>query len=307
MDDGAVIRISGLSKRFGRGTAAVTALDEVSLEVVRGEVFGYLGPNGAGKTTTIRLLLGLLRPTSGSAVVFGRDSWRDATEIHQRVGYVPGEPAFYDRLTGLDHLRFYARLRGGVDPDHVRRLADRLGLDLGRAARSLSKGNRQKLALLQALMGRPDLLVLDEPTSGLDPLVKEEVHALFRDHAAAGGTVLLSSHALDEVQRTADRIGIIRAGRLIAVERLAELRARSLHHVTVRFAGPVDRTRTAAVPGLRDVAFDGPTLHCSAPADAMYLLVEQIARYRLADLSCQEADQEESFLAFYGEQARGAA
>ena len=302
-----VIRTRGLSKRFGHGAACVDALVEVDLDVLRGEVFGYLGPNGAGKTTTIRILLGLLRPTSGTATVFGFDSWQAGTGIHRRVGYVPGEPTFYDRMTGMDHVRYYARLRGGVDLAYVASLADRMGLDLHRPARALSKGNRQKLALLQALMGRPELLVLDEPTSGLDPLVKEEVQKLLREHAGRGGTVLLSSHALDEVQRTADRIAIIRAGRLVAVERLDELRAQSLHHVTVRFAGPVDLSRLAAVPGLRDVAADGTTLRCSAPEGALDVLVKEIARYRVVDLTCVEADLEESFLAFYGEGAPHAA
>jgi len=212
--DEVVIRAAGLGKSFG----ATVALRDVDLIIGGGEVFGYLGPNGAGKTTTLRLLMGMLRPTAGRATVLGLDAWRDAVEVHHRVGYLPGEPALYGRLTGRQHVSYFGHLRRDADGKRAVLLADRLDLDLDRPARELSKGNRQKLAVVLAMMSGPELLVLGEPTSGLDPIVQQEFYALLREQTAAGGCVFLSSHVLGEVQRVADRIGVVRAGRLIAVE-----------------------------------------------------------------------------------------
>jgi ABC-2 type transport system ATP-binding protein len=303
MGEETVVRTESLSKDYGRTRALV----DVDLEIHRGEVFGYLGPNGAGKTTTIRVLLGLLRPTAGRAAVFGLDSWRESTAIHRRVGYVPGETGLYERMTGRALTGYLGSLRGGVDPQYVDRLAHRLDLDLDRPARALSKGNRQKLALVQALMNRPELLVLDEPTAGLDPLVQQQFQALLREHTADGGTVLLSSHVLDEVQRTADRVGIIRAGHVIAVERLDSLRAQSMHHVSATLAGPVDPSRFTAIPGVRDLRFLDGQLTCSAPQSALDALVKEISRHEVLDLGCEEAGLEETFLAYYGEEVTHAA
>jgi ABC-2 type transport system ATP-binding protein len=290
------IRTEGLTKTFGR-TRALVGLD---LEVGRGEVFGYLGPNGAGKTTTLRLLLGMLRPTSGRAEVLGRDCWRDAVALHREVGYVPGEPTLYPRLTGRQHVEYFLALRGGHDDKPAVALAERLDLDLGRPARTLSRGTRQKLAVVLALMSAPPVLVLDEPTSGLDPLVQLEFQALIREHTAAGGCVLLSSHVLSEVERVADRIGVLRAGRLVAVERIDEMRAKSLHHVTAEFGEPVIAAEFSAVPGVRDVVVDGRSLRCSAPQVALDPLLKRIARHPVVDLGCAEAELEETFLTFYG-------
>jgi ABC-2 type transport system ATP-binding protein len=203
-------------------------------------------------------------------------------------------------MTGGELVSYLARLRGTTDMRHVRDLADRLDLDLGRPIRTLSKGNRQKVAVLQALMHRPELLVLDEPTSGLDPLVQSLVHDLLRQHARDGGTVLLSSHVLDEVQRVADRVGIIRAGRLVAVERLAELRAKSLHHVSAAFDHAVDVGEFAALPGVHDARVQDTTLTCRATRQALDLLVKTIAGHPVADLSCEEASLEDTFLTYYG-------
>ena len=287
--------IDSLSKRFG----AYVALSEVSLELHRGEVFGYLGPNGAGKTTTLRILMGLLRPTSGTARVFGRDTWRDGPQVHRQVGYVAGDVALYDRLSGAEILRYLASLRGGVDVDHAQLLAKKLDADLDRPVRTLSKGNRQKIAIIQALMARPELLVLDEPTTGLDPLVQQQVHELLREHAAGGGTVLLSSHILSEVQVVADRVGILRAGRLVAVERLDDLRQKSLHHVRVTFDAPADAS-LFAITGVHELAIDGRTLSCSATQQALDPLLRAIMTSRVVDLSCEEASLDDTFLAFYG-------
>ena len=295
------VEVTSLTKRFGR----VAAVSDVSLELDAGEVFGYLGPNGAGKTTTLRILLGYLRPTDGRARIFGLDAWSDAPEVHRRVGYVPGEVALYDRLTGRELLAYLGNLRGGVDEEHVRLLAKRLDADLTRQLHTLSKGNRQKIAIIQALMGRPDLLVLDEPTSGLDPLVQQQVHNLFREHAAGGGTVLLSSHVLSEVQAVADRIGIIRSGRLVAVERLDELRRKSLHHVRVTFAEPVAAAEFV-MDGVRDLDVNGDVLSCAASQAALDPLLRAITLHQIVDLSCEEASLDDTFLAFYGKRGSDA-
>ena len=299
----AVIRTEALGKRFGR-TAALTALD---LTVERGEVFGYLGPNGAGKTTTLRLLMGMLRPSTGRAEVLGRDSWRDAVAVHGEVGYLPGEPFFYDRLTGRQHVEYIGALRRDPGTANALALADRLDLDLGRPAHALSKGNRQKLALVLAMMSRPPLLLLDEPTSGLDPLVQQEFQALVHEHTADGGSVLLSSHVLGEVERVADRIGVLRAGLLVAVERIDDLRAKSLHHVSARFAEDVSPAEFSGIPDVRDVVVDGRSLTCSAPQSALDALLKRVARHQVVDLGCVEAELEETFLTYYGEGPRSAA
>ena len=299
-----VVRLVGLTKDYGRRRA----LDRVDLSVEQGEVFGYLGPNGAGKTTTIRLLLGLLRPTGGRAEVFGLDAWRDSVRIHARTGYLPGDAGLYDRLTGHDIVDYYAGLRRHPgDILSAIRLAERFDLDLGRRVRALSRGNRQKLAVVLAFMSSPDLAVLDEPTSGLDPIAQQEFHQLVRETTDRGGTVLLSSHVLDEVQRMADRVGIIRAGCLIAVERLEELRAKALHRVVARLAGPVDVASFARVAGLRDLSLEDGVLRCGVPEASIDAVVKALAGYRVVDLSITEADLEEMFLTFYGEPTRAAA
>ncbi|MDQ4491716.1 ABC transporter ATP-binding protein [Sinomonas sp. ASV486] len=288
--------LEGLSKRFGR----TLALDGVSLEIGPGEVFGYLGPNGAGKTTTIRLVLGMIRPTAGRASVFGLDTWTSAVGVHRLVGYVPGEPSLYPRLTGHEHIAYLGHLRGRDDRARAKALADRLGLDLDRRTRTLSRGNRQKLAIVLALMSGPRLLVLDEPTSGLDPLVQRQFHALLREHTESGGSVLLSSHILGEVQRVADRIGVVREGRLVAVERLADLSGKSLHHVRASFAHDVRAQEFACVPGVRDVTVEGQALSCSAPQSALDELLRRVTAHTVIDFECAEAELDEMFLTYYG-------
>ncbi len=290
------VELEGLSKSFGR----TRALDGVSLTIQPGEVFGYLGPNGAGKTTTIRLLTGMLRPTSGQARIFGLDTWRDAVEVHRLIGYVPGDASLYPRLTGRQHVAYLEHLRGTPSAAAARAIADRLDLDLGRPAGQLSRGNRQKLAVVLAWMSSPRLLVLDEPTSGLDPLVQQEFAALLREHTAAGGTVLLSSHVLAEVQRVADRIGVLRAGRLIAVERLQQLLEKSLHRVRASFADRVAETDFAGIPGMRDLRVSGHTMTCSAPQPSLDLILKRVSAHSVADFECAETELEETFLTYYG-------
>ncbi|HEX9033330.1 MAG TPA: ABC transporter ATP-binding protein [Streptosporangiaceae bacterium] len=298
-----IVSTTGLSKSYGR----VQALTDVSLSIDPGEVFGYLGPNGAGKTTTLRLLMGMIRPTAGSAVVFGLDAWRDSVRIHRQVGYLQGEAALYGRLTARQHISYFCHLRGKDDHSGALKLADRLELDLDHPVRTLSKGNRQKVAVVLALMSAPRLLILDEPTSGLDPLVQQEFHAILREHTARGGSVLLSSHVLGEVQRVADRIGVVRAGRLIAVERLEVLRGKSLHHISARFGDAVPAEAVAGLPEVRDLQVQGQVLTCTAPQAALDGLLKEVARHDIVDFECAEAELEETFLAYYGNGAGRAA
>jgi ABC-2 type transport system ATP-binding protein len=302
VSDGPPIETLGLSKTYDK---TVVALHDLDLRVERGEVFGYLGPNGAGKSTTIRLLLGLIRPTGGRANVFGIDTWRRAVEAHRHVGYLPGDLRLSDRLTGDEQLDSLARLRGGVDARLRAELCERLGVVPDRAIRQLSKGNRQKLGIVQAFMHRPELVVLDEPTSGLDPLLQNEVRAMIRETAADGRSVFLSSHSLDEVQHVADRVGIIRSGRLADVDAVESLRERSLRHVTIAFAEPVDAAQLATVEGVRILSADSSTVRLTAPEPAMDAVVKAVARHRVVDLVSQPADLEEIFLELYRETGDG--
>ncbi|WP_217913279.1 ABC transporter ATP-binding protein [Miltoncostaea marina] len=275
------------------------ALEGLDLRVERGEVFGFLGPNGAGKSTTIRLLLDLIRPTAGRAWLLGLDARREALAARRRLGYLPGDLRLDDRLTAEELLDSLARLRGGARPPLRRALCERLEVVPGRPIRQLSKGNRQKIGLVQAFMHRPELIVLDEPTSGLDPLLQVEVRALMRETAADGRTVFLSSHSLDEVQHAADRVGVVRAGRLVDVDRVERLRARALRHVTITFAGAAAPRDLEIPAGARIVAADGPVVRLTAPAAAMDAVVRAAARHPLADLVSEPADLEEVLLALY--------
>jgi ABC-2 type transport system ATP-binding protein len=216
----AAIRTSGLTKDYGRGRG----LFELDLQVAQQEVFGYLGPNGAGKTTTIRALMGFIRPTAGTAYVFGLDCVRDAVDVKRKVGYLPGDVPQFGSLRGSEVIAYLGGMRGGVDRTVVHSLAERFDLDLGRRFREYSSGNKQKLAIVLAFMHRPDLLILDEPTSGLDPLNQQEFYALLRETRDAGATIFLSSHVLSEVEHVCDRVGILRAGKLVKIADLEELR-----------------------------------------------------------------------------------
>jgi ABC-2 type transport system ATP-binding protein len=294
------VRTESLTKRY-RGRAL--ALDRLTLEVRAGEVLGFLGPNGAGKTTTLRLLMGYLRPTAGSARVHGLDAWRDRVAVHARTGYLPGEVRLWPQLTARMAAGHLARLRG---LDHDRSFVDvakRLDVDLDRPIRELSRGNRQKVGVLLALLGDPDLLLLDEPTSGLDPLIQQEFQHMLRERAEAGTAVMLSSHVLSEVEHIADRVAIIRSGRLLMAESLATLREKARHTVEVRFAYPPPPDAFVGVPGIRDVRLEGPVLRCTMQG-AVDPLVKTLGQYTVVDLNSREADLEETFLAMYGEKER---
>jgi ABC-2 type transport system ATP-binding protein len=290
----AAIETSLLTKTYG----ATRAVIELGLRVEPGEVFGYLGPNGAGKTTTIRMLLGLQRPTSGRAAVLGLDAQADCVEIHRRVGYLPGELALYPRLSGRQHIDWFARARGERDLSLARELCERFAVVLDRPARELSKGNRQKLGVVLAFMHRPELLILDEPTSGLDPLMQDEFERLVRETVAEGRTVFLSSHELDEVQRLADRVAIIRSGRLVASDTVENLLESTPLRVEVRFRGVVDATAFTRLQGVSVTARDGDRISLQV-AGPLAPVLEAIAEHDPLDVLSRHADLDELFLELY--------
>ncbi len=289
-----IIHTAHLTKSYGK-TRGVVDLD---LAVQPGEVFGYLGPNGAGKTTTIRTLLDFIRPTAGSAAVFGLDSRRDSLAIRRRAGYLPGELNLYEGMTGREFLRYMANLRGGVAWREAEALAERLGAALSQPIRTLSHGNKQKLGLVQAFMHQPELLILDEPTQGLDPLVQQEFYRMIAEARAAGRTVFLSSHVLPEVEKTCDRVGIIREGRLVAVEEVAALKAKALRRLEIRFAVPVSPAAFAEVPGVHDLHVENSSLRCTVTG-SLDAVIKAAAGFEVIDLISQEPSLEEIFLAYY--------
>ena len=293
-----VVAAKGLTKHYGRDRG-VEALD---FEVVQGETFGLLGPNGAGKTTTLRLLLDLIRPTSGGIEVFGVDPRRDPS-LRRRIGYLPGDLRLYDRLTGRELLTHFAKLRGLERLGDAPALAERLDLELDRPVRALSKGNRQKLGIVQAFMHRPELAVLDEPTSGLDPLVQQTFYEVLAETRAAGRTVLLSSHILPEVQHVADRVAVLREGCLALVESVNELRRRAFTRVEVTFAAAPAEGVFADVPHVRELGRHGATVLFALEGDADALVKALAARHVVA-LDVHEADLEDIFLSLYGERRR---
>jgi beta-exotoxin I transport system ATP-binding protein len=291
----AIIQTEKLTKSYGVHRGII----EVDLVVNQGEVFGFLGPNGAGKTTTIRTLLDLIRPTSGRALVFGIESTVDPVAIHRRIGYIPGEFTLYDRLTGGQTIEYFANLRGGVDPAYQQALIERFDVDPKRRYKELSKGNKQKIGLVIALQHQPELLILDEPTSGLDPLVQQSFYELVREARAAGRTVFLSSHILSEVERTADRVAIIRDGRIVKLGSVEGLRDLAHHQVELRFTGPVPTAVFEALPGVSEVVAEGHVLRMRV-SGAITPVVRAAAGYELLDFVSREPTLEETFLAQYG-------
>ena len=289
-----VVHTEELTKYYGKRRGIIG----VNLDVRPGEVFGYLGPNGAGKTTTIRTLLGLLRPSSGTAAVLGHDIVRHSLEIRRSIGYLPGELTTYDNMTGADFVRHLGHLRGGVEWAFVEQLADRLDCDLSPRIRSLSHGNRQKLGLIQAFMGRPSLLILDEPTMGLDPLMQQEFYRLLAEVRQDGRTVFLSSHIMPEVERVCDRVAIIREGSVVTVEDVATLKSRALRRLEIHFAGPVSAERFNGIDGVRDVTVQDSILSCTVVGE-LDALVKAAAESHVVNVISQEPSLEEVFLTYY--------
>ena len=296
----AAVRTAGLTKDFGAGRG----LFDLDLQVGEQEVFGYLGPNGAGKTTTIRLLMGLIHPTGGSAYVYGLDCVREAVEVKRRVGYLPGDVPQFGSLRGSELIAYLGGIRGSIDRKFVRQLAERFDLDLSRRFREYSTGNKQKLAIVLAFMHRPHLLILDEPTSGLDPLNQQEFYALLRETRDAGATIFLSSHVLSEVEHVCDRVAILRAGKLVKVAELEELRRVRVHRVEVEFAPGegVPESKLRAAPGVENLTIEDDRITCTVHGSIEGLL-EAIKDSQVVDLVSTEPSLEEFFLSFFGERA----
>ncbi len=286
-----------LTKYYGR-RGRDRGVDGLDLDVRVGEVFGFLGPNGAGKTTTIRLLLDLLRPTRGSAEILGLDTRRRSLDVRRLVGYLPGDLVLDPSVTGAVILDYLGAISGQVDRTHLASLLDRFDVATDRRIGELSKGNKQKLGIVQAFMHRPPVLLLDEPTAGLDPLVQQEFASLVRETTANGQTIFLSSHILSEVQRLADRVGVIRDGAIVAVDDVAALIARSPRHVEITFARPVDPGEFEGLPGVRGVRADGRFLRftLTGPADAV---VKAAASHEVEVFDSHEPGLEEVFLDLY--------
>jgi ABC-2 type transport system ATP-binding protein len=294
-----MIRTEGLTKYYGR-RQGLAGLD---LEVRPGEVYGFLGPNGAGKTTTIRILLDLIRPTAGRATVLGEAPRRGGTALRRRLGYLPGDFVVGGGQSVRELLTHLGHLRGGVPAARIETLADRLELELAPRISSLSRGNRQKVAVVQAFMHEPELLILDEPTTGLDPLMQQRFLEIVAEARSAGQTVFMSSHLLSEVQQSADRVGIVRDGKMVAVEAVESLRRRAVRRVEVHFDDPVATDAFRDVPDLLDVAVEGTVLRCrlTGRPDA---LVKTLARFGVASMTVEEPDLEELFFVHYqGERA----
>jgi ABC-2 type transport system ATP-binding protein len=294
------IRTEALSKRYGH-TVALEALD---LEIAPGEVFGYLGPNGAGKSTTISILLGLIRPTSGRALVFGLDARRDASAIHRRLAYVPSEASLWPSLTGAEALSFLATIHGSVDADYRAQLIDRFAFDPDKKIRAYSHGNRQKVPLIAAFASRAELLLLDEPTTGLDPLMERVFRACVREARDRGQTVFLSSHVLSEVEAVCDRVAMLRAGRIVESGHLDVLRGLAALHVRADLDGSVPEI--AGIPGVRNVVVDGRTLECDVTG-SMERLLQAFAAAGVQHLTTREPSLEELFVAQYGDDQAQAA
>jgi ABC-2 type transport system ATP-binding protein len=291
------IRAEGLTKRYRQ----VAALNQLDLEVAPGEVIGYLGPNGAGKTTTIKLLLGLIGASAGRAEIFGADCQHRPAETHRRLAFVPGEANLWPSLTGAETLHLLGRVHGSVDAAYRDELIARFDLDPGKKVRAYSKGNRQKVILIAALMTRAPLLILDEPTSGLDPLMEEAFRLSIREAADRGQTVFLSSHILSEVEALCDRVGILRAGKLVEIGTLAQLRHLSALTVQVTFDGAVPDL--SGVPGVSALSADGQVVRCHVQGPVAPLLTA-LAGAGVTELLSREPSLEELFLAQYGDHHR---
>jgi ABC-2 type transport system ATP-binding protein len=298
----AVIELAKLTKTYGKSRGII----DVDLQVNQGEVFGFLGPNGAGKTTTIRTMLDLIRPSSGTAKVFGIESSADPVSIHKRIGYVPGEFALYDRLTGGQTLEYFANLRGGVDKVYQESLIGRFELDTKKRFKQYSKGNKQKVGVIIALQHKPELLILDEPTSGLDPLVQQTFFSTLRETVQAGSTVFLSSHILSEVEKSCDRVAIIRDGRIVKLGTVDGLRDLAHHQVELRFSGAVPTEAFMNLPGVSELVADDQVLRMRV-SGAITPVVRAAAQYELLDFVSREPSLEETFLAQYGHGAEAGA
>ena len=292
----AIIETEGLTKSYGGKRGIV----DVTFQVEDGEVFGFLGPNGSGKTTTIRVLMALLRADAGNARVAGKDCWQDSVEIKRIIGYVPGEPALDPNLTGGQILEYFAHLRGGVDEAYLKQLINRLDLDTNRKFRQYSTGNKRKVVLIQAFMHKPRVLILDEPTSGLDPLNQQEFDGMVGEAKKEGRTVFLSSHVLSEVEKTCDRVGIIRDGRLVKIGGVHELTDIKRYEITISFARPVPVDMFAKLEGVTEVeALNNGLAVRIAMQGAADGVIKAAAQFPVVSLTSYEPSLEDIFLRYY--------
>ncbi|HEU4783135.1 MAG TPA: ABC transporter ATP-binding protein [Ktedonobacterales bacterium] len=291
-----LVETQGLTKRYGSSRG----IEDVTFEIDEGEVFGFLGPNGAGKTTTIRTLMGLLRPTAGSAHIGGLDCWEQSTDVKRLVGYLPGELSLDPNLTGGQILEYFGNLRGGVDQTYLKQLIARMGLDPTRKFRQYSSGNKRKIGIVQAFMHRPRLLILDEPTNGLDPLNQQEFDRMVNEVREEGRTVFLSSHILTEVEQTCTRVAIIREGRLVRVGGVTELKGLKRHEVTITFANAAPAEAFKSLEGVEqvDALPDGYTLRLTV-SGGLDSVIKAAAQYQVVTLTSQEPSLEEVFLRYY--------
>jgi ABC-2 type transport system ATP-binding protein len=296
MDENLVIETQSLTKTYGKARG----IEKLDLRVKRGEIFGFLGPNGAGKTTTIRTLLDIIHPTRGTALVLGLDPRKDGQSIRSRVGYLPGELALYPNLTGREILDYSAHLRGGVPHAEIDRLAKLLEIDLNRPARAYSHGNRQKVGIILALLHKPELVVLDEPTNGLDPLVQQVFYEMVEEIRKDGRTVFFSSHVLPEVERLCDRVGLLREGKLAAVETVSGLKQKAIRRIDFIFENPVPVESFRSIVGVTEVRSSGSTLSLVVQGN-LDALIKAVARFPLRNIVTYEPNLEEFFLAFYRE------
>lgn len=290
------IQIMGLTKSYGK----VQALRGIDLQVRSGEIFGFLGPNGAGKTTTIRCMLDMIRPDGGKSLLLGLDPQKDSLAVQERTGYLPGEMQFYANLSAERQLRFFNDMRGRrAGLEYMRQLADRLSLDLTQPIKNLSKGNKQKLGVIQALMHRPTLLLMDEPTTGLDPLMQQEVLGLLREAHAAGATIFFSSHIMSEVESIAGRVAIIRAGEIVEVAETSSLARRTLNRMTIRFKQPVDCPELFSLPGVEVISRSDHTSLTLQVTGDMEKLIQELGHLPVLDLETERPSLEEAFLSYY--------
>jgi beta-exotoxin I transport system ATP-binding protein len=295
-----VVETERLTKSYGNARG----IEDLSIAVEAGEVFGFLGPNGAGKTTTIRTLLDLLHPTSGSARIFGLDSRRESVAIRARLGNLPGDFGYGKGATGREALSLLARLRGIEGTGRAEALAKRFRANLDRPLGELSRGNRQKVGLILATFHEPELLILDEPTSGLDPLMQEEFLALVGEERERGCAVFISSHELDEVERVCDRVGIVRAGRLIAVERIADLLGKAKRRVRLELAEPAGLVELEALAGVSELEVEGRRASFLIGGD-LDQAIKAIAGHHVTDIEIAHPTLEEVFLTYYEEGGAG--
>ncbi len=290
------VEIKDLSKQFGN----LTALKDVNLTVKEGEIFGFLGPNGAGKTTAIRAMLNLIHPTSGSIEILGYDSQKDYKELHRHIGYLAGDMSMYDNLRAEQYIGYMANLHGDVETGQIAILAGKLQADLKPRIKHLSRGNKQKIGLIAAMMHKPKLLIMDEPTTGLDPLMQEVFYELLAEHTKNGGTTFMSSHNLSEVQRVCDRVAFIRHGELIEVSKVSSLRTSAVQEFEVRFAEDVPEDIFKGVRSVNDVNVEGEVLTCVVKGHVNEFL-KVLSGYDVVSVVNRELELEEIFMKLYGE------